>query len=304
MTHSAKLALRTGIVAATLGLLGCEGPARFAASTSAPTSAQPQFQTPPEEIIHIQLHGVLVHPGITIRIPEGERIVVHAAADQRGWDFTHGGRSEGIPVLARHDAPSDQVMAGGIVRVRGSDDPGVVHIRAVEDDVEEPDTAFSLWLELDEGYYLGEGRAIHVDRTPLRFLVVDAAPVSCGDTRIQARSRGAARDAGEFAANIFGDEVQKYQGVDLTLDVADPNLHVSLAASYRTFYEHLDDESVADRYNPFPMGFVLDSRLQAVGDDLRHSLSLAHFGPLRLLAESPACGTVEVACEDGLCDVQ
>ena len=215
-----------------------------------------------------------------------------------------GGQYPGIPVRARHDAPPDQATAGGDVRVGGSNAPGVVNIRALADDVGEPDATYSLWLEEIPGTQLGGGFVLQVDPTRLRFEVVDAAPAPCGDVRIYARARGAGGAAGEFAAGIFGEEVQDYQVADLTLQVADPGLEVSLAAPYRTPFEHLGEDAEPGRYTAFPMGFALDSRLWEAGEVLVQSLSLAHFGPLHLLAESPGCGSVEVRCEDGHCGVQ
>lgn len=266
---------------------------------SVTTPASPPV--PPDKVIPIYLSGVFVHPGTTIRISEGTRVTIHAATDGQGRDFTGGGQTPGIPVRARHDAPPDQVTAGGEVRVEGTDTPGLVQIRALADDVEEPDATYSLWLEEIPGTQLGGGFVLRVDPTPLRFTVVDATPAPCGEVRIQARTRGAGA-AGEFAAAIFG--VQGYQVADLTLDVADSNLAVSLAAPYATPFEHLEDDDSSSSYTAFPMGFALDARLREMGDSLRQTLSLAHFAPLRLVAESPGCGAVEVVCDAGRCDVE
>ena len=275
---------------------------------TAPPSATPQRspspQVSPDKIIPIRLGGVFVLPETTIRIAEGTRVTIYAATDGAGRDFTGGGQSEGIPVRARHDAPPDQVTAGGDVRVGGSNAPGVLHIRALADNVEELDATYSLWLEEIPGTQLGGGFVLQVDPTRLRFEVVDAPPASCGDVRIQARARGAGGAAGEFAAAIFGEEVKDYRVADLTLQVADPDFEVSLAAPYRTPFEHLGEDAEPGRYTAFPMGFALDSRLWEAGEVLVQSLSLAHFGPLHLLAESPGCGSVEVRCEDGHCGVQ
>ena len=107
---------------------------------------------------------------------------------------------------------------------------------------------------------------------------------------------------GEFAAAIFGKDIQKYRVADLTLDVTNPNLGVSLVTPYQTPFGHEDDDA-SSRFNPFPMGFAFDSRLRELGDSLRQTISLAYFAPLRLLAESPGCGTVKVSCADGHCEV-
>ena len=271
---------------------------------SATPPRNPSPQVPPDKIIPIRLGGVFVLPETTIRIVEGMRVTIYAATDGIGRDFTGGGQSEGIPVRARHDAPPDQVTAGGEVRVGGTSAPGVLHIRALADDVEEPDTTYSLWLEEIPGTQLGGGFVLEVDPARLHFEVVDAAPAPCADVRIQARGRGAGGAAGEFAAATFGEEVKDYRVADLTLRVADPSWEVSLAAPYRTPFEHLEDDSETGRYTAFPMGFALDSRLWEAGEVLVQSLSLAHFEPLHLVAESPGCDSVEVRCEAGQCDVQ
>lgn len=279
-------------LAGATALLGCQE------SVTAPTSPP----VPPDKIIPIYLGGVFVHPGTTIRISEGTRVTIHAATDGTGRDFTGGGQTSGIPVRARHDAPPDQVTAGGDVRVKGTDTPGLVHIRALADDLEEPDATYSLWLEEIPDTRLGGGFVLQVDPTPLRFTVVDRTPTSCGDVGIQARAH-AVGAAGEFAAAIFGEEVREYRLADLTLEVADPDLGVSLVAPYRTPFEHLEDDEASSRYTALPMGFATGARLREVGNSLRQTLSLAHFEPLRLVAESPGCGPIEIECETTGCSV-
>ena len=303
---SKRIPLGAALVLALVAF-GCQESARSDVPTTPPAGRSPSTpspQVPPEKIIPIHLGGVFVLPETTIRIVEGTRVTIHAATDRAGRDFTGGGESEGIPVRARHDAPPDQVTAGGDVRVGGSNAPGVVHIRALADDAEEPDATYSLWLEEIPGTQPDGGFVLQVDPTPLRFEVVDAVPASCGEVRIHARARGAGGAAGEFAAGIFGEEVQEYRVADLTLQIPDPGLEISLAAPYRTPFEHLEDDAETSRYTAMPMGFALDSRLREAGEVLVQSLSLAHFGPLHLLAQSPGCDGVEVLCKDGHCDVQ
>ena len=274
----------------------------FGCQETATTPASPPV--PPDKIIPIYLGGVFVQAGATIRIPEGTRVTIHAATDGRGRDFTGGGQTSGIPVRARHDAPPDQVTAGGDVRVEGTDTPGLVHIRALADDLEEPDATYSLWLEEIPGTRLGGGFVLQVDPTPLRFTVVDRPSTACGDVGIHARARARAAGAGEFAAAIFGEEVREYRMADLTLEMSDPDLGVSLAAPYRTPFEHLEDDDASSRYSALPMGFAMGARLHEVGNSLRQTLSLAHFEPLRLVVESSGCATLVVTCGAGGCDVR
>ena len=281
-------------LAGAMALLGCQ--------ESATTPSTPPV--PPEKIIPIRLAGVFVRPGTTIRISEGTRLTIHAATDDRGRDFTGGGQTMGIPIRARHDAPPDQVTAGGDVRVEGTNTPGLVHIRALADDIQETDATYSLWLEEIPGTQLGGGFVLEVDPTPVRFTVVDGTTASCGEAGIQARARATGGTAGRFVAAVFGEEVREYQVADLTLEVASPNLDVSVMTPYRTPFEHLEDDSEADRYNALPVGFLLDTHLAGVGDSLQQTLSLAHFGPLRLMAHSPGCDAVEVSCAEGRCDVR
>lgn len=280
-------------LAGALALFGCQ--------ESVTTPSVPPV--PPDKVIPIYLGGVFVQPGATIRIFEGTRVTIHAATDGPGRDFTGGGRTPGIPVRARHDAPPDQVTAGGDVRVEGTTTPGLVHIRALADDVEEPDATYSLWLEEIPETRLGGGFVLEVDPTPLRFTVVDRTTARCGDAGIRARARAATGAAGEFAVAIFGDEVQEYRVADLTVEVADPNLEVSLLTPYRTPFEHLEDDDANSRYTALPMGFVLDTRLAEIGDSLQQTLTLAHFEPLRLVAESPGCRPIEVECETTGCSI-
>ena len=301
MTLISRTVLLGEALALALVFCGCQ---KSEQPSNIPTTPSriPTPQVPPDKIIPIRLGGVFVLPETTIRIVEGMRVTIYAATEGVGRDFTGDGQYEGIPVRARHDAPPDQVTAGGDVRVDGSNAPGVLHIRALADDVEERDATYSLWLEQIPGTQLGGGFVLRVDPTRLRFEVVDAASAPCGEVRIQARNRGAGGAAGEFAAAIFGEE--KFRVADLTLQVAHPSFEVSLAAPYRTPFEHLGEDAEPSIYTAFPMGFALDSRLREAGEVLVQSLSLAHFGPLHLLAESPGCDSVEVLCENGHCDVE
>ena len=281
-------------LAGATALLGCQ--------ESGTTPASPPVA--PNKIIPIYLGGVFVQPGTTIRISEGTRVTIHAATDGPGRDFTGGGQTSGIPVRARHDAPPDQVTAGGDVRVEGTNTPGLVHIRALADDIEEPDATYSLWLEEIPGTRLGGGFVLEVDPTPVRFTVVDSPSASCGEVRIQARTRAAGGAAGKFVAAIFGRDIVEYRVADLTLEVADPYLDVSLMTPYRTPFEHREEDDAGSRYSALPMGFMLETRLAAIGSSLRQTLALAHFGPLRLMAHSPGCDAVEVSCAEGHCDVR
>ena len=293
MTAKPNRIIAGATLAGAMLLTGCQ--------ESATTPSAPPVS--PDKIIPIYLGGAFVRPGTTIRISEGTRVTIHAATDGPGRDFTGGGQTPGIPVRARHDAPPDQVTAGGDVRVEGTNTPGLVHIRALADDVEEPDATYSLWLEEIPDTRVGGGFVLEVDPTPLRFTVVDRTRAPCGDVGIQARARAAAGAAGEFVATIFGDEVQEYRVADLTVEVADPDLDVSLTTPYRTPFEHLEDDEEPSRYTALPLGFLLGTRLAEVGDSFQQILSLAHFEPLRLVAESPGCGSIEIECETTGCSV-
>ena len=294
ITDSKRIVLAAALVSGP-AFFGCEQ------SVSPPPAPPP---VPPDKVIPIFLGGVFVRPGITIRISEGTRVTIHAATDGSGRDFTGSGQSAGIPVRARHDAPPDQVTGGGDVRVEGTNTPGLVHIRALADEVQESDATYSLWLEEIPGTQLGGGFVLEVDPTPVRFTVVDRPSPPCREVEMEARSRTAGGAAGRFVATIFGEEVLEYRVADLTLNVADPNLEVSLLTPYRIPFEHLEDDDASSRYTALPMGFMLDTHLAAVGDSLRQTLSLAHFGPLRLMAGSPGCDPVEVSCAEGRCDVR
>lgn len=293
MTATPDRIVLAAALAGTTVLLGCQ--------ESATTPSSPPV--PPDKVIPIFLGGVFVRPGTTIRIAEGTRVTIHAATDGPGRDFTGGGQTSGIPVRARHDAPPDQVTAGGDVRVEGTNTPGLVHIRALADDIEEPDATYSLWLEEIPGTRLGGGFVLEVDPTPVRFTVVDRTSPPCGEMRIQARARAASGASGEFVAAIFGDEVKEYRVADLTMEVGDPNVDVSMMTPYRIPFEHLEDDEGPSRYSALPVGFMLETQLAEVGDSLRQTLSLAHFEPLRLVAESPGCGPIEIECETTGCSV-
>ena len=212
---SRRIVLWTALALA-LVFCGCQESDPSNTPTTPPSATPPRNSPPPDppdQIIPIGLGGVFVLPETTIRIVEGGRITIYAETDGVGRDFTNGGQFEGIPVRIRHDAPPDQVTAESQVRVGGTHAPGVVHVRALADDVEEPDTTFSLWLEQVPGRPIADGFVLQVDPARLRFEVVDAAPAApCADVRIEARSRGSGRAAGEFAAAVFGEDVGRLPG--------------------------------------------------------------------------------------------
>ncbi len=303
MRYLAKRIFPAAALALTLVFFGCQAADRSGTSTTPQRTQTPQTQISADKIIPIQLEGLFVRPDTTLRITEGTQVVVHAATDGLGRDFTNGGQGEGIPVRVRHDAPPDQVTAGGEVRVGGSSAPGIVHIRALADDVKEPEATFSLWLEPVPGHQLSGGFVLEVDSTPLRFRVVDAHPADCGNVRIAARLDGARRAAGSFAAGLFGDDIEDYQVARLTIQTADPHLGVSLTAPYRERYAHLEEEE-RPNHSAFPATFALSATLWGVGDTLRQTFSLAYFAPLELTAESPGCEPIRVQCETSSCNVR
>ena len=265
--------------------------------------APPAPEPPPEEIrlVPTGFGGPLFQPNDTLRHAPGT--VLHLPVMTAANDFTNDGRTSGLSILVRTDAPSTALSVSPQVWVGGRADPGLVEVQVLEGaSSSEPPAVFRIWLEEDPTVRWAPGWGLALDTTPLRVAAAKptAMPPPCERLELKGQLRRGVRDGGSRAALTFGAIADDFRAGEITLRSDHPAASLTLLAPYQMPYADLDPESDRARvqFHLYPTTFAFGFGLRETPGGFEQTMSLGWFHELHLRAQAPGCDPVELSCDD------